>query len=415
MEMLRFENVVTGYGSTMVIDGFTASIEKGEFVGLIGSNGTGKSTLLNCVSGILPILQGRILVEGDNNAKLTHKERAKRIAVVPQSFNIDYDFYAEDIVMMGRNPYMSFRERESREDWDIVDEAMKMTKTDVFKGKLFNELSGGEKQRVIIARAIAQQTDIILLDEPTSALDLQHQIEVMELIERLNKDHDRTVLAVLHDLNLAARYCKRLIMMNKGKVIADGKPEEVLNQQNLHKIYDMQMIVRNNPIFERPEIIPIRVLNEKQVAERKKIHIICGGGSAAKAMETLSNKGHQVSIGVVNHGDDDWIMARYLGVDMVAAGQFTDITDDDQARNMKMVLQADILYIANTPIGNSNVRNIRGLEAFPGRIFIHEGILDNDFTKVDEVARIVEKLKATGRAVLIKDIEELEKRIATIG
>ena len=303
--MLKFEGVHTGYGSKEVIKGFTADIHKGEFVGLIGSNGTGKSTLLKCLSGLLPITGGRIVVGGRDNAGLKQRERSQMVAVVPQSFDIDYDFTAEDIVLMGRNPYLSYKDRESAEDYRIVEQAMKMTKTLGFRGRMFNELSGGEKQRVIIARAIAQEPDIILLDEPTSALDVHHQIEVMELIDQLNKNDHMTVVAVLHDINLASRYCGRLIMIQGGRVVADGPPADVVIERNLKQLYNMKMLVRENAVFEKPEIVPIRVLEGEEARNPLHIHVICGGSGASKVIEELDDMGHRVTAGVINEGSDD--------------------------------------------------------------------------------------------------------------
>ena len=185
------------------------------------------------------------------------------VAVVPQSYYVDYDFTAEDIVMMGRNPYIDFRHRESEEDRAIVKRAMEMTNTEIFRDRYYNELSGGERQRVILARAIAQQPQIILLDEPTSALDLHHQIEVMELIRQLNEKENITVMAVLHDINLASRFCNRIVILKDGKIKADGTPQEIICREEMESLYQMKLLVKNNPLLEKPEIIPIRVMDEE--------------------------------------------------------------------------------------------------------------------------------------------------------
>lgn len=240
--MLSFSHAAVGYGEKVVLQDVSFQVKKGEYVALIGSNGTGKSTLIKCVSGLLPLTGGEIEICGKNSRKLKARERAQMVAVVPQSYYVDYDFTVEDIVMMGRNPYIDFRHRESQEGREIAERAMKLTKTDMFRNRLYNQLSGGERQRVILARAINQQPDIILLDEPTSALDLHHQIEVMELIRQLNEKEHITVLAVLHDINLASRFCSRIVILKDGKVKADGPPREIIN---------------------RREIIPIRVMDEK--------------------------------------------------------------------------------------------------------------------------------------------------------
>ena len=212
-EMLKFSHVAAGYRDREILHDVTLSVEEGDFVGLIGSNGTGKSTLIKCISGLLPLTKGEITICGREQSLLKSRERARLVAVVPQSYHVDYDFTVEDIVMMGRNPYLGFGKREDERDFEIVKNAMEATNTEIFRGRLYNELSGGERRRGILARAIAQQPRVILLDEPTSALDIHHQIEVMELIARLNREEHMTVLAVLHDINMAARFCRRIVML----------------------------------------------------------------------------------------------------------------------------------------------------------------------------------------------------------
>lgn len=402
-EVLRFEELHVGYGTKEVLKGFTASIRQGEFVGLIGINGTGKSTLINCISGLLPVRSGKIFINGKDNITLSQRERAKLVAVVPQSFGIDYDFYTEDIVMMGRNPYLRFRDNESEKDWQIVNEAMCMTHTDQFKGRLFNALSGGEKQRIIIARAIAQQTDIILLDEPTSALDVHHQIEVMELIVKLNQTRQKTVLAVLHDLNLAARYCDRLIMIDEGIVADEGSPAEVITDRNMQSLYNMKMLIRNNPIFEKPEVIPIRVLNRHQVANPKKIHIICGGDGAVHLMDELAAIGHQLTAGVLPKHSDDWVMGKHLGIEMIEIPPFTGVGSKDQEKNLNLMAKSELLFVADVPFGNGNIENLRGIENYEGQIVFHRSALINDFTKNHEVSEIANQLAEQKKAVIVED------------
>ncbi|MGL4547982.1 ABC transporter ATP-binding protein [Eubacterium aggregans] len=412
-EILHFDGVHTGYGEREIIKGFTATIHEGEFVGLIGSNGTGKSTLLKGVSGLLPITAGQIWVQGEDNASLSQRERARRMAVVPQHFAIDYDFYVEDIVMMGRNPYLGFRDREGHRDRDIVARAMAVTGTEKFRGRIFNELSGGEKQRVVIARAIAQEPEIILLDEPTSALDVHHQIEVMEMIVRLNTESGMTVVAVLHDLNLASRYCGRLIMINDGQVVADGPPEAVIVDDNMRLLYNMRMLIRENTLFEKPEVIPIRVLKPQQVENPLSIHVICGGGGAVRILDELSEMGHRVTLGVVNEGSDDWRMAEYLGLKMVAIPPFMAVSPEDQRKNLALMAGADVLLVADVPFGTGNIENLRGLSDFKGTIVMHRSVLSGDFT-VGLVAEALEDIRLQRAVVMIDDHDDFLAMIGTI-
>jgi len=403
--MLNFKDVVAGYGDADILSGFNAVVCQGEFVGLIGPNGAGKSTLLKCLSGLLPLKAGEIILEEKNNTSYSQRERAQMVAVVPQSFDIDYDFSVEDIVLMGRNPYLSFKVKESQYDYDVVTEAMHATKTLQFRKRLFNTLSGGEKQRVIIARAIAQEPDIILLDEPTSALDIHHQIEIMELIRNLNLKKSMTVVAVLHDINLASRYCNRLVLMKNGRVIVDGTPEQVITEENLKKVYDMKMFIQENKLFGKPEIIPLRVIKEAEFYHSLRVHVICGGNNASQILEELDAMGHRVTAGVVNQGSDDWTVCDALGIPMIEASPFTAISVEDQAQNLEAMKDCDAILISDLPFGHGNVNNLKGLENLNGTIYFHTNCLNNDFTE-GTLTQCIAAIKAQKALVEINSHQE---------
>ena len=403
--MLNFKDVVAAYGETNVLQGFNATICQGEFVGLIGPNGTGKSTLLKCLTGLLPLKSGEIMLEEKNNADYSQRERAQLVAVVPQSFDIDYDFTVEDIVLMGRNPYLSYRVKESRKDYDMVTEAMRVTKTLSFRKRYYNNLSGGEKQRVIIARAIAQDPDIIFLDEPTSALDIHHQIEVMELIRNLNLKKSMTVVAVLHDINLASRYCNRLILMKNGQVVVDGTPKEVITEDNLKKVYDMKMFIQENKLFEKPEVIPLRVIKETETYHSLRIHVICGGNKASQVLEELEAMGHHVTAGVVNQGSDDWTICDVLGIPMVEESPFTSISLEKQEENLALMADCDFILISDLPFGHGNINNLTGLENLNGSIYFHKNCRNNDFTE-GKLSKRLSDIKSKKQLVEIDDHQE---------
>lgn len=379
--MLSFSHVAAGYGDKRVLQDVSFQIQKGEYVALIGSNGTGKSTLIKCISGLIPLDDGEIEICGQSLHHLKARERARMVAVVPQSYYVDYDFSVEDIVMMGRNPYIDFRHRESKEDREIAERAMRRTNTLQFRDRPYNELSGGERQRVILARAITQQPKIILLDEPTSALDLHHQIEVMELIRELNEKEDITVMAVLHDINLASRFCSRIVILKDGMVKSDGAPKEIINQEEMETLYNMKLLIKNNPLLAKPEIIPIRVMDEKRVSDPKRIHVICGEKGGVRLLEQLVNMGHHVSAGVVNQGSDDAEICEYLGIERVEIPAFQPVKEEDQKRNLQMMEQADVVIVADIPFGEANICNLDGLETVKGALYIHEKIREKDFTK----------------------------------
>ena len=396
--MLSFSHAAVGYGEKLVLRDVSFQITKGEYVALIGSNGTGKSTLIKCVSGLLPLEGGEMQICGKDMRRLKARERARMVAVVPQSYYVDYGFTVEDIVMMGRNPYIDLRHRESKKDREIAERAMELTKTTQFRDRLYNELSGGERQRVILARAITQQPQIILLDEPTSALDLHHQIEVMELIRDLNEKEQITVMAVLHDINLASRFCSRIVILKDGKVKADGTPQEVINRDEMEALYDMKLFVKNNPLLGKPEIIPIRVMDETPASKPKRIHVICGEKGGVRLLEQLVNMGHHVTAGVLNQGSDDNEICDYLGIRHIEIGAFQPVRPENQAKNLELMRDADAVLVADIPFGEANIHNLDGLEAVKGELYVHENVLKWDFTG----GKVKERLEKIGKKKDVK-------------
>ena len=404
-EMLRCRHVSAGYGDRLILEDVNLSVKKGEFVGLIGSNGTGKSTLIKCISGLLPLQGGEITICGKTHSRLKNRERARLVAVVPQSYHVEYDFTVEDIVMMGRNPYLGFGKKESQEDYDIVEKAMKLTNTEIFRGRLYNELSGGERQRVVLARAIAQKPEIILLDEPTSALDVHHQIEVMELITYLNEKEHMTVVAVLHDINMASRFCHRMVLLQRGRVAVDGIPSEVISRENMESLYNMKLVIRESPMFGKPEIVPIRVMEEKKIKAPCHVHVICGASGAVRVLEELDARGYEVTAGVINQGSEDWAVCRELNLKCVEAEPFTPVTEEKQRENLALMKSADIILVADVPFGVSNLMNLRGLEDMQGRIFFHKNSLSSDYTN-GALVSLLEQLGKVKKVTYIGDHDE---------
>lgn len=253
--VVKVKNLCCSFGEKEILHNINIDFSKGGFYSIIGSNGSGKTTLLKNIASSLAPNKNTVFIEGMDVLNFKNKALAKKLSVVPQNTSLDFDFSVLDIVLMGRNPYISRFQDESKEDYNIAKEAMKMTSTWELKDKCINQLSGGEQQRVIIARALAQDTDIILLDEPISHLDIYHQVEILDTIKSINKKV--TVIAVLHDLNLAAQYSDYLVLINKGSIVALGTPEEVLTEENIKKVYNINICIINNPVTGKPHIIPI--------------------------------------------------------------------------------------------------------------------------------------------------------------
>lgn len=257
MHALNIKNIEFGYGKKAILKDISFSVEKGEFISIIGPNGSGKSTLLKTLNNIYTPRKGKIYLNDENIQNLKRVEIAKMVSLVPQETYIDYEFTVKDIVSMGRHPYKGRFKKENLEDKSIIDEALKLTHTEYIKDRLITEISGGERQRVIIAKALAQKSSIILLDEPTSSLDINHQIEILNLLKDLNRDKETTVIAVLHDINLAARYSDRIIFLDHGRVISKGTPSDVITKENINKAYDMEVYLERNKYTNSPYLIPI--------------------------------------------------------------------------------------------------------------------------------------------------------------
>lgn len=259
--VIKIKNLCCSFAEKEILHNISIDFSKAGFYSIIGPNGSGKTTLLKNIASSLPPNKNTVFIDNIDVLKFKNKALAKKLSIVPQNTNLDFEFSVLDIVLMGRNPYLSRFQDESKEDYNIAKEAMKMTSTWQLKDKCISELSGGEQQRVIIARALAQDTDIMLLDEPISHLDIHHQVEILDTIKFISKKV--TIIAVLHDLNLAAQYSDCMILIDKGSIIAIGTPEEVLSEENIKKVYNINLCIIKNPITNKPHIIPItKIINE---------------------------------------------------------------------------------------------------------------------------------------------------------
>ncbi|WP_319942755.1 ABC transporter ATP-binding protein [Nocardia aurantia] len=254
---LAADGITVGYGGRVVIDGLTLDIESGLVTTIIGPNGCGKSTLLRTLGRLLRPKTGRVLLDGRAIATLSTKEVARIVGMLPQTPTAPEGLTVADLVARGRHPHQSWLRQWSSDDQDEVADALARTGVADLADRTLDELSGGQRQRAWISMALAQGTDILLLDEPTTYLDLAHSLEVLDLVDHLHADLGRTVVMVLHDLNLAARYSDRLIVMHGGRVVAQGAPNAVIDQRLLLEVFGLRAEVHADPVSGRPLIIPI--------------------------------------------------------------------------------------------------------------------------------------------------------------
>lgn len=250
--LLEVKDLTCGYGLNIILREINFLLREGDVLGIIGPNGSGKTTLLRAITGLIRPVKGVVFFEGKDIKKISHKELAKGIAVVSQNLESGW-VTVEEYILLGRIPHFSqFQFLEKKEDLEIALRWMKITGIYRLKDRILDELSGGERQLVHLTRALTQEPKLLLLDEPIAHLDITHQVYILDLIMRLNKEFGLTVMMVLHDLNLAAEYCDRLILINEGKIHKEGRPEEVLSYEIIEEIYKTVVVVGRNPVTGKP-------------------------------------------------------------------------------------------------------------------------------------------------------------------
>jgi iron complex transport system ATP-binding protein len=246
-----------GYGETLILDGLDLIVPPGRITVIVGANACGKSTLLRTLSRLLPAKKGEVLLDGKSIHRIPSRDLARTLGLLPQSPIAPEGITVADLVSRGRHPHQGVFSRWTREDDEAVAAALAATKTDDLAERPIDELSGGQRQRVWIAMALAQQTDLLLLDEPTTFLDISHQIEVLDLLTDLNQMRGTTIVMVLHDLNLAARYADHLVAMAKGRLHVAGPPETVLTEDHVRQVFGLESRIIIDPTSGRPAMLPI--------------------------------------------------------------------------------------------------------------------------------------------------------------
>jgi iron complex transport system ATP-binding protein len=254
---LTAEGVRLGYGDRLVIDGIDLTVPDGRITAIVGANASGKSTLLRGLARLLPLAGGRVTLGGRELSAMSSREVARIIGVLPQSSVAPDGIRVADLVARGRYPHQGWFGRHRSDDDLVVAEAMAATGVADLADRRVEELSGGQRQRVWIAMVLAQQTDIVLLDEPTTFLDVTHQIELLDLLTERNRSHGTTVVMVLHELNLAARYADHLVVLHRGRIVAEGTPDEVLTERIVREAFGLTARVVSDPVAGSPLIVPI--------------------------------------------------------------------------------------------------------------------------------------------------------------
>jgi len=383
---LSIDDIKFGYNDKEILKKIGFISHHGEMLALLGPNGSGKTTLLKLLSKILSPQSGVISIDDIDIDNISQKELAKEMAVIPQSFDTSFSFTAYEIVMMGRTPYIKRFSAEKEIDFEIVENAMKRTDTWHLRDSMFFNLSGGEKQRVIIARALAQEPHILLLDEPTSNLDINHQLEILSTVSSLVKEENMLVIAAFHDLNMAAKYFDRIVLLHKGMIYAQGAPEEVLTEENIREVYGVDTIVKRNPVTDSLYVLPLSRLKKCTNGQRPRIHIICGGGSGSPILNRIDMSRYNVSVGVLNLYDSDQETAEYLKLKcMVLEAPFSPISYENHLENIKLIKKAKVVVLSDFSIGSGNLKNLEAAlvalnHKIPVLIYEKRRVEEKDFT-----------------------------------
>ncbi len=356
--VLQAQGVTFGYGPRPLFYHVSLQVQRGEMIGLLGPNGSGKTTLLRLMSGFLQPQQGHILLDGRDLSRWGRKKVAQRIAVVPQELHVPFAFTVEHMVSLGRTPFITtFFGSHTHQDQVIVQDAIDAAGIGPLANRVFNELSGGERQRVMIAMALAQQPLVLLLDEPTSHLDIKYQIETLELVQKLNREREVTVIAAIHDLNLAARYFPRLLLFQHG-VVADAGPAEVLEPGLLRRVYGVNVQVGILRGAAHLSVLPPAseiIEDTQEKPSQPYVHVLAGGGSGAVLMRALADARISFVAGALNIGDSDHTLALRLANAVITEQPYAPISPEVLARVHNSLAQASLLILCPTPIGPGNL------------------------------------------------------------
>ena len=396
----EFAHVTAGYNQTPVLRDLHFAVTEGEMVALLGPNGAGKSTLLRVLTGLHPPSAGKVRLFGQDVRRLRALDRSRLIAVVPQELKTPMAYTVEDLVLMGRAALLSPWQAPTAADRLVVERAMVYTDVIDLRDRPLEALSGGEKQRAVIAMALAQEPRVIVMDEPTTHLDLNHSLEIMQIIERLNRNQRVTVLMTSHDLNLAAEFCQRLILLDHGAMIADGEPPKVLREDILRDVYHCDIRVGQEPHTGAVLVMPTRRLTEPQAGQQLRVHVIAGGGCAGELLRRLSLAGYRVSCGVLNQQDTDAQVAEALGVDVVLEKPFSAIGMAALEQAKVLAADAAVVIICEVPFGPGNLVNLEIADQVlqrGGRVLINDHHLENrDYSPNRQALAWIRRLMEAG-------------------
>jgi iron complex transport system ATP-binding protein len=359
------------YGARLALQDVSLEIRPGEFVALAGPNGAGKTTFVRAVLGLVPVSEGEVRVRGTPLSGLSYRDRARAMAWLPQEEQPQDNVPILDYVLFGRYAHIPPFYSEDSADFARAEEALRSVDLWDRRDSGIWEVSGGERQRVLLARALAQDAPILLLDEPTSHLDVAHQLEMLDRMERWRREAGRAVVAAMHDLNLAARYADRIVVLSHGRRVEDGRPEAVLSTPLLRTVWGIDAELRRDASTGLPYLIPTLSsrLGERPAPSsrlRGPVHVVGGGGAASASLRALVEDGFVVTTGVLALFDTDSDTARELEVPTVLEVPFVELSEKARAENRALLAASAAIVVAPFAVGASNLGNLEDVRAIAG-------------------------------------------------
>jgi iron complex transport system ATP-binding protein len=391
-----------------IVDGISLLVRPGELLGVIGPNGAGKTTLLRLLCGLLAPSAGTVSIGGRDVRTMRPRERARLVSFMSQESSQPFPFSVLEILLMGRYPHLGRFERESAADRESARRALAYVGLPGLEERLFSGLSGGERQLVLFAKCLMQDTPSVVLDEPSSSLDIRHQDRIFSMAQELARE-GRAVVASVHNLDVAAQYCSRLLLLEKGRAAADGSPHDVLVPAALDRVYGVHTLVSPNPVTGS---VTVAVVPPRAAARPARIHIVGGAGTAVNLTRELYRLGYALTAGIAHEHDSDEKLWRSLGISCATVGAFSRIGDEDVRAAAAGVEEADLVILCPFPVGTGNLGNLR-LAAHARRLVVlepSEGELPRTFFAAEGRA-LFEDLC---RGALVMSYEQLLGRLPDI-
>lgn len=348
MNIIKTQNLAVGYGKQVVVDGVDIEGLKGQVICLLGPNGSGKTTILRTISGLLAQVDGTVHINGQDLSNLKEKDLAKKLAIVLTERLSPGLLTVFEIASMGRFPHTGFFGRLSEEDVVKTKEALKLVNADYLSERYFNELSDGEKQKVLLARALVQEPELIVLDEPTSHLDVRHRIEVISILKKLSKEKGITVVLSLHDVDLALKICEFALLVKNGAILDYGRPENIIKEDTVKNLYDIHCAEYNELLGSI----------ELQNNVHPSVFVIGGGGTGTRVYRMLVKHGYGMFSGIIHENDVDFHIGKSIGAIMIGEKAFESISMETISTAEEKMWESKQIIDTGYPVGLLNERNV---------------------------------------------------------